>query len=232
MHHIPTPDILDDIELERRRRLLGLIEPDPHADVLWRSAMAAMLDDSQRDQLSHAFRFAREVNYHHVGLTSEIYFSHPVRVAAIATLVSGTQHSGIGVLAVLHNVLEVSDLSVDKLSGIFGSDISSQIEALTVDRNAQWDRGYKAGYYRRLMGCPFPTRVVKIVDKLDNLFLLGINPDASVRKKYLAEVEDYVLPMTAVTLPVITSYLQNLILDCRSTGFIERPVAINQKEKS
>jgi (p)ppGpp synthase/HD superfamily hydrolase len=41
------------------------------------------------------------------------------------------------VIAVLHNVLEVSDVSVDNLSEIFGGDVSNQIKALTVDRDVQ-----------------------------------------------------------------------------------------------
>jgi (p)ppGpp synthase/HD superfamily hydrolase len=225
-------DILDDIGLERRRRLLGLLKPDPHALVLWNRAMAALPDDAQRGRLAHAFRFAKEIKYRHVGLTSDIYFSHPLRVAALATLVSGTQDAGIGVLAVLHNVLEVSDVSFDNLSEIFSSDVSNQVKALTVDRDVQWDKVYKAGYYSKLMGGALSARVVKIVDKLDNIFVLGLNPDESVREKYLAEIEDYVLPMTVATLPGLTTYLRDLVQDCRLTGFIERPVATNLKEET
>lgn len=225
-------DILDDIGLERQRRLLGLLEPDPHALVLWSRGMAALPDDAERDRLAHAFRFAKEIKYRHVGLTSDIYFSHPLRVAALATLVSGTQDAGIGVLAVLHNVLEVSDVSVDKLSATFGNGISNQIKALTVDRELQWDKAYKTGYYSKLMEGPLSARVVKIVDKLDNLFVLGLNPDASVREKYLAEIEDFVLPMTVASLPRLTAYMRNLVQDCRLTGFIERPAAVNLKEKT
>jgi hypothetical protein len=88
-------DILDDIGIERRRRLLGLLEPDPHALVLWNRAMAALPDDTQRSRLAHAFLFAEAIKYRHVGLTSDIYFSHPLRVAALAILLSGTQDAGV-----------------------------------------------------------------------------------------------------------------------------------------
>ena len=223
-------DILDNIGVERRRRLLGLLEPDPHALVLWSRAMAALPEKAQRDRFAHAFKFAKEIKYRHVGLTSDIYFSHPLRVAALATLVSGTQDAGIGVIAVLHNVLEVSDVSVDVLSENFGVEVSNQIEALTVDRDLQWDRAYKESYYSKLMACPLSARVVKIVDKLDNLFVLGLNPDASVREKYLAEIEDFVLPMAEATLPKLITYVRDLVQDCHLTGFIERPVATKLKE--
>ncbi|PQA76608.1 HD domain-containing protein [Rhodoferax sp. TS-BS-61-7] len=225
-------DTLNDIRLERMRRLMGLLEPDPHALVLWKRAMAALHDDAERSRLAHAFRFAKGLKYHHVGLTSDIYFSHPLRVAALAILISGARDAGTGVLAVLHNVLEVSDVSVDILSETFGSDISNQIETLTVDRDVQWDKTYKEGYYGGLVAGPLSVRVVKIVDKLDNLFVLGLNPDASVREKYLAEIEDFVLPMTEASLPSLTAYMRNLVQDCHSTGFIERPAATNLKEET
>ena len=194
--------------------------------------MAALPDDAERDRLAHAFRFAKEIKYRHVGLTSDIYFSHPLRVAGLATLISGTKDAGTGVLAVLHNVLEVSDVSAEKLSATFGSGISNQIESLTVDRDVQWDKAYKVDYYSKLMEGPLSARVVKIVDKLDNLFLLGVNPDASVREKYLAEIEDFVLPMTEASSPPLTAYMCNLVQDCRATGYIERPAATNLKEKT
>jgi (p)ppGpp synthase/HD superfamily hydrolase len=225
-------DILDDIGIERQRRLLGLLEPDPQALVLWSRAMAAMQDNAQRDRLAHAFRFAKEIKYRHVGLTSDIYFSHPLRVAALATLVTGTRDASIGVIALLHNVLEVSDVSADNLSEIFGGDVSHQIKALTVDRDVQWSRAYKEGYYTKLMAGPLSAQVVKILDKMDNLFVLGLNPDASVRKKYLAEIEDFVLPMAEATLPSLMTYMRNLVQDCRLTGFIESPVATNLKEET
>ena len=225
-------DILDDIGLERRRRLLGLLQPDPHALVLWGRAMAALPDEVQRSRLVHAFQFAKAIKYRHVGLTSDIYFSHPLRVSALAILLSGAKDAGTGVLAVLHNVLEVSDVSVDALSESFGNGITSQIQALTVDRGLQWDRTYKVGYYGKLTAGLLSARVVKIVDKLDNLFVLGLNPDVYVREMYLAEIEDFVLPMTEPSLPSLTSYMRNLVQDCRATGFIERPTPTNLKEET
>jgi len=224
-------NILDDIELERRRRLSGLVEPDPHALVLWARALAALHNNAERQRLVHAFRFAKELKYRHVGLTSEIYFSHPLRVASLATLCTGIEDAGVGVLGLLHNVLEVSDVSLAELSATFGSGISDNIKTLTVNREVQWDRIYKAGYYSKLMKGPLCMRIVKIIDKLDNLFLLGLNTDASVREKYLAEIEDFVLPMTIASLPGLTTYMRELIQNCHLIGFINQPMADNLKEE-
>jgi (p)ppGpp synthase/HD superfamily hydrolase len=228
MNHL---NILDNLEIERQRRLQGLLVPDPHALVLWRRAFDALAKDSGLKHLAYAFEFAKAIKYHHVGLTSDIYFSHPLRVAALAILLSDTEHVETGVLAILHNVLEVSDVSLDMLSAAFGIAISNQIQALTVDREFQWDSAYKKNYYEQLMQGPISARIVKILDKLDNLFLLGLNPDAILRSRYLAEIEEFILPMTVTSLPAVTAYMRALVKDCRATGFIEWPLAVNLGKK-
>lgn len=224
MNHL---NILGDIVVERKRRLQGLLVPDTHALVLWRRALGSFTQDSDRKHLAYAFEFAKAIKYKHVGLTSDIYFSHPLRVAGLAILLSDTECVEIGVLAILHNVLEVSDVSLDKLSASFGNAITDQIKMLTVDRELQWNSAYKLNYYNQLMQGPLSAQIVKIVDKLDNLFVLGLNPDASVRSKYLAEIEEFILPMTATALPVVTSYMRALLKECSATGFIEWPVVTN-----
>jgi (p)ppGpp synthase/HD superfamily hydrolase len=220
-------NILGDLVVERRRRLQGLLVPDPHALVLWRCAFDSLTQDSDLKRLAYAFEFAKAIKYHHVGLTSDIYFSHPLRVAGLAILLSDMERVETGVLAILHNVLEVSDVSLDMLSAAFGGAISNQIQALTVDREFQWDSAYKKNYYEQLMQGPISARIVKIIDKLDNLFVLGLNSDAILRSRYLAEIEEYILPMTVTSLPTVTAYMRILVEDCRATGFIEWPLTVN-----
>jgi (p)ppGpp synthase/HD superfamily hydrolase len=220
-------NILGDLVVERKRRLQGLLSPDPHALVLWRRALDSFVHDSDQKRLAYAFEFAKAIKYHHVGLTSDIYFSHPLRVAGLAILLSETERAETGVLAILHNSLEVSDVSLDMLSAAFGVEISNQIHALTVDREFQWDSTYKKNYYEQLMQGPLSARIVKIIDKLDNLFVLGLNSDAILRSKYLREIEEFILPMAATSLPTVVDYMRTLVEDCRVTGFIQWPLAVN-----
>lgn len=220
-------NILDNIELERKRRLLSLLGPDQHAFMLWSRALASLPDKKERARLTNAFSFAKEIKYHHGGLESNVYFLHPLRVAALAILISGTQDAEIGIVGILHNVLEVSDLSLNELRNTFGSRISNQIDVLTVDRNLQWDKVYKEHYYKKIINSHVSTHIVKILDKLDNLFLLGLNPDASLRERYLAEIENFILPMTMTSQPNLIHYIQDLVDNCRETGFINLPASIN-----
>ncbi|MFN9490483.1 MAG: hypothetical protein ACK59Y_11990 [Betaproteobacteria bacterium] len=208
--------ILDNIDIERDRRLAALSQgTDPHALQLWSRAVSALQDDVEREKLNAAFHFAKGIGYKHPGLSSEIYFAHPLRVSAMAMIVENSLHAEVGILGLLHNVLEVSDIHTNLLKESFGEEIFAQIEALTVDRNLQWDVEYKTAYYENLMGGPRNARVVKIMDKLDNIFLLGLNPDPTIRFKYLLEIEKFLMPMVAQTLPELVDYMTDLLLNHR-----------------
>ncbi len=61
--------------------------------------------------------------------------------------------------------------------------------------------------------------MVKIFDKLDNIFLLGLNRNEDVRVKYLAEIETFVLPMVARDVPELSAYFEQLVTEARQLGF-------------
>ena len=53
-------------------------------------------------------------------------------------------------------------------------------------------------YFQRLNEGPCSAGLVMIFDKLDNLFVLGLNPDEKLRQMYIAHFEQYILPMIRV----------------------------------
>jgi (p)ppGpp synthase/HD superfamily hydrolase len=211
-----TIQILANVDLERGLRLSAPSNDlDPHAVKLWNMALSELPQNSEREKLAFALNFAKQIRYRHPGLSSEAYFSHPLRVSAMSMLFEASCEASIGILGLLHNVLEVSEVSSESLARKFGEEISSQILALTVDRSMQWDIGYKTAYYANLMAGPRNARVVKIMDKLDNIFLLGVNPDNNVRKKYLNEIEVFLMPMVKHTTPQLMDYMNELLLNHR-----------------
>ena len=224
---INLSEMLDSIGIERQRRMLGLIQPDPYALVLWDRAITSLKNDSERIRLKNALIYAESIKYNHIGLRSEIYFSHPLRVAALSVLISGAIKADIGILGLFHNVLEVSDISEDTLKDVIGSELASQITKLTVDRKLQWSKTYNVAYYRRIMDDLHSCRVVKIIDKLDNLFLLCLNKDKEVKQKYLIEIEDFILPMTQVDIPHLLNYLKALVADCRKSELKQLQIKVN-----
>lgn len=212
-------DFLGPIATERQRRRDGLTTPDPMAFALWERACTLRSEPGYQQKLRDAYVFARSIDYAHEGLTGDIYITHPIRVAAMALLSQPNADAELGVVALLHNTLEVSSISRDELAAKLGNSVAEQIFNLTVDRAQQWDEPYKQWYYDRLHAGAASARIVKVFDKLDNLFLLGLNPDDTVRDRYLREIEKHVLPLAQRDLPHVLPYMTELVADCHRAGY-------------
>jgi (p)ppGpp synthase/HD superfamily hydrolase len=208
MHDFPY---LKDINTEKQIRLDGRTKPDPNASLLWQQATLEISSQNDLKILLKAFEFAKKIEYSHVGLSSEVYIAHPIRVASLALLFFKRNCIEAGIIGLLHNVFELSNINFQEISNLFGESIAIQIENLTVKRKLQWNPNYKKAYYDTINNGPIYTRVIKILDKLDNIFLLELNPDTDLKNKYLIEIETYILPMAKKDMPVIFSYLKSII---------------------
>lgn len=208
---------IDEISEERERRLLGLNKVDIRAEYLWEEALNTVSIE-EKNELITAYDYAKTITYDHPGLSAEIYFTHPLRVASYAILLADEFPVEAGKVGLLHNVFEVSTTSYDDIDQRFGKEVSFIIESLTVDRALQWDVSYKNEYYKSINSLPKYARNIKVIDKFDNLFVLGLNPDPDVRSKYLSEIKQYIVPIIKKDLPYMFSYFSRLIINCEKTG--------------
>lgn len=213
------PPFLVSIAEERQRRMNGRKQPDPYANKLWQHGLGLITEESTRNQLIQAYQFASTVKYGHGDLPSAVYLAHPVRVAAMVLLSQKIPNGEAGIIGLLHNVLEVSSLTYDNLLNLFGKNVANQVMSLTVNRKLQWNTAYKQDYYDALNAGPKAARLVKVLDKLDNLFLLGLNPDEGTRHRYLVEIETHIIPMTQREIPNVVPYMKDLLEDCHKRGF-------------
>jgi hypothetical protein len=85
------------------------------------------------------------------------------------------------------------------------------IQKLTVDRSKQCDIDYKENYYE-IISCSEEMSVVKILDKLDNLYGLSSNPSKEIKLLYLHEIEKFVLPLASTFTPKLVDIMDNLII--------------------
>jgi (p)ppGpp synthase/HD superfamily hydrolase len=210
---------LNDIDTERAYRVIGRHKPDINAHKLWNLAMTSINSEQDKLTLSSTLEFAQNIKYEHIGLSSEIYFMHPLRTASYSILCDEFENVDFGIVALLHNILELSTINPNELNLNFNENITNQIISLTVNRSLQWDPIYKKKYYKKINSQPKSCRVVKIFDKLDNLFVLGLNDNALERQRYLEEIKTFILPMVHKDLPSILSYFKKLIEDTEKKGY-------------
>tara|TARA_B000000475_G_C15992893_1_gene445769 strand:- start:813 stop:1442 length:630 start_codon:yes stop_codon:yes gene_type:complete len=158
----------------------------------------------EKELILEAFNFAQSIEYDHEGLSKESYLAHPLRVASMSLryIDDATQNSTI--LALLHNIFEVGQVSRKIVKEKFGVLINDAISTLTVNRELQWDSSYKEEYYSKIRSFPGPAMEIKVLDKFDNIFLIGQNPEEDIRIKYINEIRKYIIPMAEIVLPELS----------------------------
>lgn len=91
-------------------------------------------------------------------------FAHATRVAVALTAVYHCQEPPVLATALLHNVLEKTNVSLDEIENQFGRLIASRVERLS--RDPGLDEGI---HLKRLCACDWQTRLVKLADAAANL---------------------------------------------------------------
>lgn len=147
------------------------------------------------------------------GTPVEAGLTHPLRVADLLLALDEEASAEAVVVALLHNALERGTAARDELIDRFGPTAVGVLEDLAPDRSTPPDR--LGPYYERISRSRVGG-VVKLVDKLDNLFILDVNPDAAARSRYLDEIERWVLPLADRDLPALRPYLEGLVAYHRS----------------
>ena len=166
---------------------------------------------SMEEDLLAFFKDISQYEYKHPGLSRDAYMCHPVRVARLVISYSELFGTETIKLALSHNILEVADL--DK-SSVISDDLKAllpRITALTVDRAQQWDSAYKRKYYDGFADDRVAA-TVKVLDKLDNLYLLSNNPNRKIKTLYLDEIEHHIVALARRHVPKVVQIVNELVL--------------------
>lgn len=211
---------MNDFIAERKMRLDFLRSPN----LLYKQFFERqLLNNTMVDKKAakKAMQLASSINYKHPKLSSETYLAHPYRVASMALNEIKSDCTHAVITAFLHNVLEVSNIHYEFLVFHVGSLITQGLLTLKVDRQQQQDSTYKKNYYLAIAKAPIFVGQIKVLDKLDNLFVLGLNPHDHVRQQYCDEIEKHLLPLTQIVFPTLVSYVTELLHETKITGHYE-----------
>ena len=147
----------------------------------------ALLDDyahtphrQKVEIITHAFNFAHKAHYGVRRLSGEPYIMHPLAVARICVREIGLGSTSI-CSALLHDVVEDTDYSVDDIRGLFGDKIAQIVSGLTkISGGVFGDQASEqAENFRRLLltiNEDIRVVLVKIADRLHNMRTLGAQP--------------------------------------------------------
>jgi (p)ppGpp synthase/HD superfamily hydrolase len=142
------------------------------------------------------------------------YITHPGRVAARASILPYADEHLVAA-AWLHDTVEDTNLTLDDLKGWFGEEIASIVHGLTnqFDKASYPDmnrKQRKTAEIERLAKAPREVKVLKMLDRIDNLREMGQDEDFA--KLYLRESRDLLIALGNADLE-LGRELQGLIDD-------------------
>ena len=132
------------------------------------------------DLITKAFNFARQAHKGVRRLSGEPYIMHPIAVAQIACSEMGLGSTSISA-ALLHDVVEDTDYTVEDISNIFGAKIAQIVDGLTkISGGIFGDKASaQAENFKKLlltMSDDIRVILIKICDRLHNMRTLDSQP--------------------------------------------------------
>ena len=147
----------------------------------------ALLDDyahtphrQKVELITHAFNFANKAHYGVRRLSGEPYILHPIAVARICVKEIGLGSTSI-CSALLHDVVEDTDYTVEDITGLFGDKIAQIVAGLTKISGGVFgsQASEQAENFRKLLltiSDDIRVVLIKIADRLHNMRTLGAQP--------------------------------------------------------
>lgn len=138
------------------------------------------ITDTGRTRIQKAFEFA---NSAHAGVkrkSGEPYIIHPLAVAQIVSGEIGLGATSI-ISAILHDVVEDTDFSLEDIRNIFGEKVTKVVDGLTKlsdETTANHDSKQATNFRKMLMTLSDDVRVIliKLADRLHNMRTLDSMP--------------------------------------------------------
>ena len=164
--------------------------------------------------IEQAFLFAKQAHKGITRLSGEPYIMHPLAVARIVVKEIGLGSTSV-CAALLHDVVEDTDYTVEDIASRFGDKIASIVDGLTKisgDKFADYSQGTAENLRKLLFTMADDARVIliKLADRLHNMRTLTVMRPAK-QQKIIGETEFIYIPLAhRIGLFRIKTELENL----------------------
>ncbi len=153
---------------------------------------------ADEDALNRAYVFAMKAHGTQTRASGDPYFSHPLEVAGILTDLK-LDHNSI-ITALLHDVVEDTEITLEEVQRVFGADISRLVDGVTkLSRlELQSDESQHAENFRKLvlaMSEDIRVLLVKLADRLHNMRTLHFIGSEEKRRRIARETMDIYAPL-------------------------------------
>ena len=184
------------------------------------SCLKNKFDEPDINKVLEFLSFAENLDYKHEGLSPKSYLAHSCRVASLIMEHIECIDTNIIETALVHNIFEVSPDTANSVEEKLGVEQILCLKTLTINRNQQSDSEYLASYYQAICESSEMARIIKVFDKLDNMFIVCIYPDEEIRLGYFKEIQEHVIPLLRLVKPELEDFFLDVIKDTKALGHI------------
>ncbi len=187
---------------------------------LKQAAKKRCANDKELEVIQKGFEFANEAHKSVRRRSGEPYILHPIAVAKIAANDIGLGYKSI-TAALLHDVVEDTDYTVDDIKNLFGEKIASLVNGLTkiktlLDNDAKENnKSLQAENFKRillLLNDDVRVVLIKLADRLHNCRTIEYMPEYK-RNKILSETMYIFIPLAhRLGLYEVKSEMENIWL--------------------
>lgn len=161
-----------------------------------------------KDKIIYALNLSKKAHQGQKRDEGQDYFIHPLRVANCLIFELNIRDSDLLIAAILHDVVEDSDISLDEIKEKFGASISKLVGNLTRDK----DKETKQQKFQKTMKASKEIRLLKSVDWLDNLRSFLLRKDRGERFfRHRREALEMYIPLAESVNQYIASEMKKVI---------------------
>jgi GTP pyrophosphokinase len=226
------------VKVERRGGLLGRLRPqdppaEPGIDKLLRTVRSYNAKADVKE-LQRAFAFAEESHRGQKRVSGEDFIEHPLGVAQILADL-GMDHTTL-VAALLHDVVEDTDLTVEQIEREFGDRVGQIVDGLTkldkiTFRSREAEQAENVRKMMVAMARDIRVLLIKLADRLHNMRTLGSMPLNKQKDKATETLEIYAPLAHRLGVDRIKWELEDLAFETLYPKRYEEIAALVEKEE-
>ncbi|MBO4263954.1 MAG: bifunctional (p)ppGpp synthetase/guanosine-3',5'-bis(diphosphate) 3'-pyrophosphohydrolase, partial [Bacteroidales bacterium] len=196
-------------------------------DALW-SALPETCTQQDKERIEDAFQLAKEAHKTQTRDSGQPYILHPLAVALITVREMRQKGAAIVAAALLHDVVEDTDCTIEEIRERFGGDVAFLVEAVTKPNKKQVDN------FQHILGSvkgDIRVLLLKLSDRLHNMRTLsGLRPQK--QWKIASETQFFFAPLAGrLGLFQVKSELENLAFQFLNPQEFARIAGLLEEDK-
>ena len=193
-----------------------------HAELMERAA--ELLPSTDLDRVEAAYQLAAKAHASQIRKSGIPYITHPISVARTALVELNLGTNSI-MAALLHDVVEDTDYTIEDIRDAFGEDVAFLVNVLTKKESAEYKVSKQIDNFKQMLDSinyDIRALLIKLSDRLHNMRTLG-SMRTDKQMKIASETDYFYAPLAnRLGLYDIKSELENLSLKFRSPQEYER----------